>query len=317
MSKAIHRRFALAIHGGCGTLSKAQMTPALEAAYRAALHESLQAGHRCLQDGGSAIDAVSAAVVAMEDSPLFNAGHGSVFNAAGGHELDAAIMDGRSRLAGAIAAARRTRNPILVARAVMEKSDNVLLAGEGADAFAEEQGFAPVPQVYFATEMRRRALDEIRRLAQISPSAAAAASEAQKHGTVGAVALDQHGDLAAATSTGGFTNKALGRVGDTPIIGAGTYADNAACAVSATGKGEFFIRRVLAHEIAARLLYRGQDLATACRTLVLVELKAMGSSAGLVAVDRHGNLALPFNTEGMYRGWVQDDARPEVRIFED
>lgn len=317
MSAADPMRFALAIHGGCGTLSKAEMTPALDAAYRAALRESLEAGYQCLRSGGSALDAVSIAVVAMEDSPLFNAGHGSVFNAAGGHELDAAIMDGRNLMAGAIAAARRTRNPILVARAVMEKTDNVLLAGEGADAFAEEQGFAPMPQAYFATERRRRALDEIRRLAQLDPAAAAAASEAQKHGTVGAVALDRNGDLAAATSTGGFTNKALGRVGDTPIIGAGTYADNATCAVSATGKGELFIRKVLAHEIAARLAYRGQDLATACRDTVMVELKAMGSGAGLVAVDRFGNLALPFNTEGMYRGWVNQDVGPEVRIFED
>ncbi len=317
MNASTHARFALAIHGGCGTLTKPQMTPALDRAYRAALRESLDAGCQCLRAGGSALDAVSAAVVVMEDSPLFNAGHGSVFNAAGGHELDAAIMDGRNLLAGAIAAARRTRNPILVARAVMEKSDNLLLAGEGADAFAEEQGFAPAPQAYFATETRRRALDEIRRLARLGGAAAAAASEAHKHGTVGAVALDQNGDLAAATSTGGFTNKALGRVGDTPIIGAGTYANNATCAVSATGKGEFFIRRVLAHEISARLAYLKQDLATACRDIVMGELKAMGSGAGLVAVDRHGNLALPFNTEGMYRGWAQQDGRLEVRIFED
>ena len=317
MSAAIHRRFALAIHGGCGTLSKAQMTPTLDAAYRAALGESLEAGHRCLQGGGSALDAVSAAVVAMEDSPLFNAGHGSVFNAAGGHELDAAIMDGRNLLAGAIAAARRTRNPVLVARAVMEKSDSLLLAGEGADAFAEAQGFAPVPQSYFATERRRHALEEIRRLARLGGPATAAASEAQKHGTVGAVALDQNGDLAAATSTGGYTNKAVGRVGDTPIIGAGTYANNATCAISATGKGEYFVRKVLAYEISARLAYLGQDLATACRDMVMVELKTMGSGAGLVAADRHGNLALPFNTEGMYRGWTTSDGRLEVRIFEE
>ncbi|MBI1776097.1 MAG: isoaspartyl peptidase/L-asparaginase [Proteobacteria bacterium] len=307
-------RYALAIHGGCGTLTRALMSSQREAAYLQALTQSLDAGRVILERGGSSLDAVEAAVASMEDSPLFNAGHGSVFNLEGGHELDAAIMDGKSLLAGALAGARHIRNPIRVCRAIMERSDNLLLVGEGADAFAEAHGFQPVPQSYFDTDWRRVALAEVKELAA-KGAPITAVPEAQKHGTVGAVALDARGDLAAATSTGGFTNKILGRVGDSPIIGAGTYADNTTCALSATGKGEFFVRKVLAHEIASRMRYQGTALADACEAMVMHELMEWGSGAGLVAVDRQGNVTMPFNTEGMYRGSVLAGGAIEVAIY--
>jgi beta-aspartyl-peptidase (threonine type) len=308
--------FALAIHGGCGVQPRRDMPAELARDCRRALLASLRAGHDILARRGTALDAVEAAVVAMEDSPLFNAGHGAVFNAAGGHELDAAIMDGRTLLAGAVAAARHIRNPIRAARLIMERSDHLLLAGEGADRFAEEHGLAPVPQSYFDTEVRRHALADVKRsLRAALPDVRL--SEAQKHGTVGAVALDQGGNLAAATSTGGYTNKILGRVGDTPIVGAGTYANNATCAVSATGKGEFFIRKVLAHEVSARIAYRGDSLAAAADALVLKELPEWGSGAGLVAVARDGTIVMPFNTEGMYRGSVSVRGEWRVGIYDD
>jgi L-asparaginase / beta-aspartyl-peptidase len=308
----------LAIHGGCGVLPRAQMTPELDRDFRAALCASLEAGWKILNGGGSALDAVEAAVVSMEESWLFNAGHGAVFNTEEGHELDAAIMDGRTLAAGALCAARHTRNPIKVARAVMEKSDCLLFAGEGADAFAKAQGFVPVPQSFFDTDWRRKTLTEMRAL-MAQGEAGRQASEAQKHGTVGAVALDGKGNLAAATSTGGFTNKPLGRVGDSPIIGAGTYADNATCAVSATGRGEYFMRKLLAYDIAARIKYRGQGLEAACDALIHGELTKPGwhGGAGLVAVDRAGNVVLPYNTEGMYRGMVSARAPLQVAIYAD
>jgi beta-aspartyl-peptidase (threonine type) len=307
----------LAIHGGCGILPRAQMTKELDRDFRAALRASLEAGWHILNSGGSALDAVEAAVVVMEDSPLFNAGHGAVFNAGEGHELDAAIMDGRTLAAGALAAAKHPRNPIKVARAVMERSDCLLFAGDGADDFAKAQGFEMMPQSYFSTEWRRKTLNEMRAL-MAAGEAGKRASEAQKHGTVGAVALDAQGNLAAATSTGGFSNKPFGRVGDSPIIGAGTYADNATCAVSATGRGEYFMRKVLAYDIAARIKYRGQSLATACDELIHGELTQPGwhGGAGLVAVDRAGNVVLPYNTEGMYRGFVSDRAALQVAIYD-
>jgi L-asparaginase / beta-aspartyl-peptidase len=308
----------LVIHGGCGALTRANLSADLERDFRATLKQSLEAGWAILKRGGPALHAVEAAVVVMEDSPLFNAGHGAVFNAMEEHELDAAIMDGTTQLAGAICAARHTRNPIRVARAVMEKSDNLLLAGAGADAFAEANGFPRVPQSYFATDWRRRSLADMRALAARGP-AGAPATQAQRHGTVGAVARDPQGHLAAATSTGGFTNKVWGRVGDSPIIGAGTYAEDGACAISATGRGEFFVRKVLAHEITARMKYQGKTLAQACDEMIHGELKAPGwdAGAGLVAVDAKGNFVLPFNTEGMYRGYVTDRSEPVVAIYRD
>lgn len=307
--------FSLAIHGGCGVLPRATFPAAFAADVRAALAASLDAGATILRAGGSALDAVEAAVVVMEDAAVFNAGHGAAFNAAGGHELDAAIMDGRTLEAGAIAGARAMRNPIRVCRAIMASGDFLLLQGDGADDFARQKGFAIVPQDYYGTEQRRQMLAEMKALA--AQGATARANEAQKHGTVGAVARDRHGNLAAATSTGGYTNKPVGRIGDSPIIGAGTYANNATCAISATGKGEFFIRKVLAHEISARIAYLGQDLDKAARDLVLVELPEWRSGAGLVGVDRSGNVTMPYNTEGMYRGVITSRRPAQVAIFED
>ena len=306
--------FSLAIHGGCGVLPRATIPEKFAADVRLALHASLAAGASILRDGGSALDAVEAAVVVMEDAAVFNAGHGAAFNAAGGHELDAAIMDGRTLEAGAVAGVTKIRNPIRVARGVMASGDFVLLQGDGADAFAKANGYEIVPQSYFGTDQRRQMLAEMKVLA--AKGQAERANEAQKHGTVGAVARDRHGNLAAATSTGGYTNKPVGRIGDSPIVGAGTYANNATCAISATGKGEFFIRKVLAHEISARIAYLGQSLERATNDIVMIELPEWKSGAGLVAVDRNGNIAMPFNTEGMYRGSVTASRPASVAIYE-
>lgn len=264
---------------------------------------ALRAGYAVLDRGGSSLDAVVAAVVALEDDPLFNAGRGSVFNAAGEHELDAAVMDGASGRAGAVALVRRVRNPVLAARAVMERTPHVLLAGAAADRFARETGLRLVRPDYFSTPARARALARARRRAAMSAK--------ERHGTVGAVAVDARGRLAAATSTGGYTGKPPGRIGDSPIIGAGTYADRL-CAVSATGPGEYFMRAVLAHDVAARLRYRGETLARAARR-ALARLVALGGEGGLIAVDRAGRVAMPFAAEGMYRGLARD-GRFEVAI---
>lgn len=305
--------FSLAIHGGCGVLPRSTITEKFAADVREALHASLAAGAAILRDGGSALDAVEAAVVVMEDSACFNAGHGAAFTEAGGHELDAAIMDGRTLEAGGVTGARAMRNPIRVSRGVLRSGDFILLQGDGADAFARANGYAMVPQSYFGTDQRRQMLAEMKAL--VAKGQAERANEAQKHGTVGAVARDRHGNLAAATSTGGYTNKPVGRVGDTPIVGAGTYANNATCAVSGTGKGEYFMRKVLAHEISARMAYLGHSLEKATADMV-AELKDWKCGAGLVAVDRHGNVTLPYNTEGMYRGSITADQAASVAIYE-
>lgn len=305
-------RFALVIHGGAGTRPRAELQARRKAQYEKGLERALRAGYDVLQQGGSSIDAVTTAVVALEDDPLFNAGRGAVLNAAGGHELDASIMEGATLRAGAVAGVRRIRNPVLAARAVMERSPHVVLAGAGADAFARKHGLVLVHQNYFTTPQRRvaRELAGLRRRGRLGGKASAA----EAHGTVGAVALDRAGDLAAATSTGGFTNKMVGRVGDTPILGAGTYAHNSSCAVSATGDGEFFIRGVLAHNVSARMRYLGESLAMAARK-ALDEVAALGGSGGLIAVDQRGRIAMPFMTDGMYRGYVQGDGKFVVKIF--
>jgi len=265
------------------------MTPRHEARIRAALDEALQAGYRVLASGTS-VDAVCAAVAALEDSPLFNAGRGAVCNADGAHELDAAVMDGASLRAGAVAAVSRIRNPVLAARAVMEKSRHVLLAGRGAERFARTHGLRMAATSYFHVRSRN------------------------PRGTVGAVALDAAGNLAAATSTGGYTGKLPGRVGDSPIVGAGTYADNAACAVSGTGLGEAFMRAVLAHDVAARMRYRGESLARASRA-ALRTVRRLGGDGGLVALDRRGNIAMPFTSEGMYRASIDPRGRRGLAIY--
>ena len=285
---------AIAIHGGAGTLSSANLTPETDRIYRAALESALRAGFAVLDSGGSSLDAVTAAVQALEDDPLFNAGRGAVLSANGLHELDASIMDGRDMSAGAVTGVRHVRSPIVLARLVMERSPHVMLSGTGAEEFALEQGLEPVPNSHFATERRRREL-ELLLQGQKQPGREALM------GTVGAVALDAHGDLAAATSTGGMTGKRWGRIGDSPIIGAGTYAANDCCAVSATGHGEFFIRAAVAHEIASLVRYKGLDVVQAAEEVVMRQLVRMGGSGGVIAVGRDGRIAMPFNSEGMLR----------------
>lgn len=311
----------IAIHGGAGTLSRSNISPEQEAAYHAALAAILRAGEAVLAAGGTALDAVSLAVDLLEDNPLFNAGHGAVFTSAETHELDAAVMDGATLRAGAVACVSRIKRPLRAARAVMEASEHVLLAGAGAEAFAAAQGLELVDPGYFSTEFRR---------AQLRRAQAAAVTvldhdggnddrpldEGRKFGTVGAVALDAQGNLAAATSTGGMTNKRPGRVGDSPLIGAGTYADNRTAAVSCTGSGEVFIRASAAFDVCARMAYGGLSLQDAAEAVVMQALPAIDGRGGLIAVDAAGNVSLPFNTEGMYRGQMRvGDAEPCTAIF--
>lgn len=298
-----NQRFLLVVHGGAGTIRRAEMTPAQDSAYRAKLTKAIRAGYDVLRVGGTSLDAVIATITVLEDSPLFNAGRGAVFTNAGTNELDAAIMDGATLRAGAVAGLKHIKHPIALARLVMERSAHVLLAGDGAEAFAKEQGMALVPQSYFFTKRR---WDELQR----------AKADAKEHGTVGAVALDQAGRLAAGTSTGGLTNKRWGRIGDSPIIGAGTYA-SAHCAVSGTGVGEYFMRNVVAYDICARVLYTGETLATAADSVIMAKLVAQGGEGGVVALDREGHFVMTFNSEGMYRGYVGPDGHIVVRIYRD
>ncbi|RDI28789.1 beta-aspartyl-peptidase (threonine type) [Pseudacidovorax intermedius] len=314
---------ALALHGGAGTITAASLSADDARGYHQALHDIAAAAQALLLEGGSALDAVCLAVQMLEDCPLFNAGHGAVFTHAATHELDAAVMDGRDLRAGAIAGVSRLRNPVHTARAVMEDGTHVLLAGAGAEAFAQERGLASVDPTYFSTPMRREQLERVRAAGRVvlDHDGAAAADAARtpldedrKMGTVGAVAVDRHGHLAAATSTGGMTNKRVGRIGDSPLIGAGTYADDRYAAISCTGSGEMFIRAAAAYDVCARMRYAGQSLAEAADAVVHQSLPALGGTGGLIAVDRHGNLALPFNTEGMYRAHVRGAEAPVTAI---
>jgi beta-aspartyl-peptidase (threonine type) len=308
-------KIAIGIHGGCGTLAPELQSEADWAETRAHLAQSLRAAWAILAQGGSAVGAVEAAVAVMEDSPHFNAGHGAALTEDGGHELDASIMDGATLAAGAVCAVRAIRNPVRAARAVMEKSDCVLIAGPAADSFARRAGLQMVDNSYFTTERRKQTLAALK--ARKAKGTIAMATEAERHGTVGAVALDANGNLAAATSTGGFNNKPAGRVGDTPIVGAGTYARNGVCAVSCTGQGEVFIRRVAAYDIAARMHYAGQTLAQASDAMVFDVLSQHKIGAGLVAVDGDGRVYAPFNTLGMARGWIQADGTMHVATHKD
>ena len=304
--------YALVIHGGAGVLARDRMSVELEASYHAALRRAVEAGESILRRGGSSIDAVTEAVSALEDEPLFNAGRGAVFTAGGGQEMDAAIMDGSERRAGAVAGIFGPRNPIRVARAVMERTSHVLLIGDGALDLAREAGLAFEAPDYFFTEARRRALDEtmaLRARGEIDDD------PARRHGTVGAVARDRDGRLAAATSTGGMTGKRPGRVGDTPIIGAGTFADDSTCAISATGDGEVFMRCCVGHEIDARMRHAGSPLADAAATVIGTELARYGGSGGVVAVGADGAIAMPFNSEGMYRGWTIEGGAAGTAIY--
>jgi beta-aspartyl-peptidase (threonine type) len=290
-------------------LPKSELSEREWAEAKAELAASLEAGWAVLVAGGTAVDAVEAAVLVMEDCPHFNAGHGAAFNTDGEHELDASIMDGATLAAGAVCCVRRIRNPIRAAKTLMRRGDTLLLAGPAADAFAEAQGLDMVANAYFSTERRRNNLSamKIRELT----GTASEAGEAEKHGTVGAVACDAHGHLAAATSTGGYTNKPSGRVGDSPIIGAGTYARDGRCAVSGTGKGEYFIRYCIGHEIASLMSYGGMNLEEAANR-ALAELTAHKIGAGLVAIGADGTIVAPYNSLGMYRGWVSPDGRVHV-----
>ncbi len=303
--------WALAIHGGAGTIVRADMDADTEAAYHEALTAALRLGETVLDGGGSSLDAVETVIRFMEDSPLFNAGRGAVFTAEGVNELDASIMDGRDRNAGAVAGVKTVRHPISAARRVMDSSDHVLLTREGAEAFAAGQGLEIVDPAWFRTEKRWQGFLEAR--ARRDSSAAAAAD--RKHGTVGCVALDRDGHIAAGTSTGGMTLKMWGRVGDSPLVGAGTWADDRTCGVSATGHGEFFIRNVVAYDIAALMEYRGLPLQEAAEQVVQGKLVAQGATGGIVALDRRGNVALVFNTPGMYRGWLKAGGEPVVGIY--
>jgi beta-aspartyl-peptidase (threonine type) len=316
------KKIALAIHGGAGTIRRSDMTSELEREYRAGLEAALHTGWDILDKGGSSLDAVEAAVISLEDCPLFNAGRGSVFTHEGKNEMDAAIMDGESVNAGAVACVRNVKNPVKLARLVMERTEHVSLAGDGADLFAEEVGIELADNTYFYTEFRWKQLEEAIAAGrvQLDHSATntetqppASASSSKPSGTVGAVACDSSGRLAAATSTGGMTNKKYGRVGDTAIIGAGTYADEI-CAVSCTGHGEYFMRNLTAYDVSARMKYKGLNLEDAARETV-EHLTKIGGEGGLVAVDTQGNLVLPFNSEGMYRGRITPSGDLQTEIY--
>jgi len=311
----MHRNPILAIHGGAGAILKSHMPDAKEAAYRQALEQALAAGFGLLGEGGASLDAVTAAVSQLEDCPLFNAGCGSVFTSAGTHEMDAAVMDGRSRDAGAVAGVSNVRNPVQAARLVLEQSPHVLLIGAAAEAFAVQHGLAAQDAAYFFSPERHEQWLAAQQAGGTTLDHDAAPLHDDKFGTVGAVALDVHGNLAAATSSGGMTNKRPGRVGDSPIIGAGTYADNRSVAVSSTGVGEFFMRGVAAYDVAARILYLGQSLAEACLATLEQELAPLGGRGGLIAIDAFGNVAMPFTTEGMYRGVMRQAGKPQVWIY--
>ncbi|MBB5206993.1 isoaspartyl peptidase/L-asparaginase family protein [Chiayiivirga flava] len=304
----------LVIHGGAGVI-RADLDPAQERDARAALERALRAGHAVLAAGGPALDAVQAAIVVLEDDPSFNAGHGAVFTHDGYNELDAALMDGATLRAGAVAGVRRVKNPIALARAVMERSRHVMLTGAGAEAFAQEVGTELVDPAYFRTERRWKQLQKALR-DEAGGQAYVDTPPAQYTGTVGAVALDRAGRLAAGTSTGGMTNKRYGRVGDAPIIGAGTYA-NAVCAVSGTGWGEFYIRTAAAHDICARVAYLRQPVAAAADAVINAAIPKLGGDGGAIALAADGSIALPFNTDGMHRGWIGADGVPHVAIFAD
>lgn len=308
-------KFSIAIHGGAGTLVKGMMTPELEAKYKNDLERALDAGYEALANGKSAVDAVEIAVKLLEDSPLFNAGKGSVFTADETHEMDASIMDGKTRSAGAVSLISGIKNPISLARDVMDKSGHVFLAGSGAMKFAKSLGYEILPDSYFFDKFRHDQWLEIKDsdTFQLDHSA----SKDSKFGTVGAVACDKNGNIAAATSTGGMTNKRFGRVGDSPIIGAGNYAHNATCAVSCTGSGEYFIRGVVAYDVACLIEHRGLSLQEAAHEVINNRILKINGDGGLIAVNAQGEIAMPFNTEGMYRGCRNSEGLKQVLIYAD
>lgn len=314
-------RLAFVIHGGAGVIRRGSLTPEREKEYRAKLEEAVVAGYKALQEGKSGLDAVEIAIKILEDSPLFNAGKGAVFTADGKNELDAAVMDGKSLNAGAVAGLHTVKNPITLARAVMEKSPHVMMIGEGAEQFAKEMKIELVDPKYFFTQNRWDSLQKIikeeKEKAGKSTSSAFWELPENKFGTVGAVALDKDGNLAAGTSTGGMTYKKYGRVGDVPIIGAGTYANNETCAVSATGWGEFFIRLGVARDISALMEYRALPVQQAADIVIHQKLQKAGGDGGVIAIDKFGNIGISFNSEGMYRAYIDKEGKPVVEIYKD
>ncbi|ATC98475.1 MULTISPECIES: isoaspartyl peptidase/L-asparaginase family protein [Pseudoalteromonas] len=312
--------FSIAIHGGAGTIDKSKFTPEKEAAYRAKLQEAVEAGYKVLENGGESLTAVTTAINILENSPFFNAGIGAVYTYDGHHELDASIMDGRDRQAGAVAGVKHIKNPIDLARLVMEESVHVMLSGNGAEQFAKKNGMSLVNNSVFDTEHRYKALERAKKKLNKTENYQAnhrALPEQYKMGTVGAVALDKHGNLAAGTSTGGMTAKRFGRIGDSPVIGAGTFADNRSCAVSATGHGEYFIRYSVASDICARVQYQGKTIQQAGDEVIHDVLKPIGGTGGVIIVDSKGNISLPFNTKGMYRASKLANQPTYVAIFKD
>ena len=311
------KKIGLAVHGGAGTIERSSMTPEKEREYRAGLERALTAGYEILKRSGSCLDATEAAVRVLEDDPHFNAGRGSVFTSAGTNEMDASIMDGKTLKAGAVGSVQHIKNPITLARLVMEKSPHVMLDCAGAEAFAKANGVELLDQKYFFTQERWDALQKVKAAEKHGASGDGKSfliTDQDRHGTVGAVALDKDGNLAAATSTGGMTNKMPGRIGDTPVIGAGTYANNRTCAVSCTGDGEYFIRASAAHEVSALMQYRALKLHEAAQT-ALDTVKELGGTGGLIAIDKNGEIALPFNTNGMYRGYVDPNGKFVIEIY--
>lgn len=308
----------IVLHGGAGTILKSNMSPELEKEYHDKLAEAITAGYVILKQKGTSLDAVEATIKILEDSPLFNAGKGSVFTHEGTNELDASIMDGNTLMAGAVAALKHIRNPISLARLVMEKSPHVMMIGEGAEAFAKEHGVEFVTQDYFYTEKRWKQLqEEIKSEERKRKPASPVDTTDRKHGTVGCVALDYFGNLAAGTSTGGMTNKRFGRVGDSPIIGAGTYANNQTYAVSATGDGEYFIRLGVARDIAALMEYNHLPVQQASEKVIMEKLTKLGGSGGVIVLDKEGNIAMSFNSEGMYRAYIDDNGNAVVKIYKE
>ncbi|MCX6169550.1 MAG: isoaspartyl peptidase/L-asparaginase [Ignavibacteriales bacterium] len=303
-------RFGIVVHGGAGSILKSSMTPEREAEYIAKLNEVLETGYKILVNGGTALDAVNAAINIMEDSPLFNAGKGAVLTEKGVAELDASIMDGKNLMAGAVAGVRHIKNPINLARLVMEKSSNVMMVGDGAEEFGKENNIEMVDPSYFITKERWESYQKMLKKEEER-------KKAEKHGTCGAVALDKNGNLAAGTSTGGMMMKKFGRVGDSPIIGAGTYANNNTCAVSATGYGEYFIRLGVAKDISALMEYKNFSLKDAANEVIMNKLGKLGGDGGIIAIDKNGNVAMPFNTEGMYRGQYLNGEQPVVKIYKE
>lgn len=334
LSVSAQQKPVIVIHGGAGTILKSQMTPELEKNYIAGLEEALKKGYAVLQKGGTSLDAVEAAVMVLEDNPLFNAGKGAVFTNEGKNELDAAIMNGKNLSAGAVAGVTVIRNPITAARAVMEKSEHVMMVGPGAEKFARQNGITIVEPSYFYTENRWKSLQRMRRddslkmqldhadtAAKPKTSYTDPADKNWKYGTVGAVALDAAGNLAAATSTGGMSNKKFGRVGDAPLIGIGTYANNATCAISCTGWGEYFIRLGMAKTISDMMEFGKFSLKNASEEMIMKRLPALGKTdgevadGGLIAVDKNGNISMPFNSAGMYRGYIDKDGKMVIQIY--